>query len=146
VAASLVLLTGCQTGVGWLEGAGFEVGDAIFERQMLFEGTKEVTRILVSDAGDLCDRIRSGRSLAGFSELAIQRWESGSVNIELRNYGDDCEIQETELASQGWVEDSSDDPYDAEFDVVFQTKSRSVSGRLAPAFCVLPEGARIGCE
>ena len=129
-----------------MDGVGFEVGDAVFERKMLFEGTKQVTMILASDAGDLCDRLSSGRSLAGHSELAIKSWESGSVNVELRSYADDCEVETTELASQGWVDDQSDDPWEADFDVVFRTESRNVSGRLAADFCPLPESARIGCE
>jgi len=143
---SLLFLGGCNAGAGWLDGAGFEVGDAIFERKMLFEGSPPVTMILVSDAGDLCDRVSSGRSLAGFTELAIKSFESGTVNVALRTFADDCTVETTELASQGWVDDQSSDPYEADFDVVFRTEARSVSGRLTADFCTLPEDARIGCE
>ena len=108
---STALIIGCQSGAGYLDGAGFEVHDAIFERAMLFEGTTQITKILVSDAVDLCDRIASGQTLAGHSELAIKRFESGSVQVALRTYDGDCQVMETELASQGWVEDQSDDPW-----------------------------------
>ena len=139
-------LTGCSDGPGFLDGVGFEVNDAVFERKMLFDGAKQVTMILASDAGDLCDRVSTGRSLAGHAELAIKSWESGTVQVELRRYSDDCEVETTELASQGWVDNQSTDPYRADFDVVFRTQARSVSGRLAADFCALPDSARIGCE
>ena len=140
------MLIGCGSGPGYLEGLGFEVNDAVFERAMLFDGTKQITKILVSNAPDLCDRLASGDTLAGHSELAIKRWESGSVNVALFHYDAECAVMETELASQGWVEDQSDDPWRADFDVVFQTEARSVSGRLVADFCPLPEDARIGCN
>jgi hypothetical protein len=147
LAASIVLLTaGCHGGPGWLDGAGFEVGDAIFERKAVFADAEPVTMILVSDADDLCERISSGDSLAGYAELSIKSWESGSVQIELRNYDDDCEIVARERGSQGWVDAAGGDPYREDFDVVFRTEARSVSGRLAADFCPLPDSARIGCE
>ncbi len=142
----LVSLLGCQGGAGWLDGVGFEVGDAVFERAMVFDGTRHLTKILVSDASDLCGRLSDGGTLAGHSELAIRRWESGTVQVELRSYASDCAVVEKELASQGWVDDNSSDPYQADFDVVFRTKARSVSGRLSADFCPLPDDARIGCD
>ena len=136
-----VVVSGCNAG-SFLDGVGFEVRDAVFERAMVFDGSTQVTKILVSDAVEVCGR----ETLAGHSELSIMRWESGTVQVALRTYDSNCEVIETELASQGWVDDQSNDPYHADFDVVFRTETRSVSGRLNADFCALPENARIGCN
>ena len=142
----MVFFTGCGGGAGFLEGVGFEVKDAVFERDTAFRGSRQVTKILVSDAENLCDRLAHGGTLAGFNELSIKTWESGSVQVALRTYGDDCAVTEMELASQGWVADDSDDPYQSDFEVVFQTEARSVSGHVAADYCPLPDDARIGCN
>ena len=142
----MVFLPACSGGVGFLECLDFEVKDAVFERDTAFRGSRQVTKILVSDAENLCDRLAQGGTLAGFNELSIKSWETGSVQVALRTYGDDCAVTEMELASQGWVADDSNDPWQSDFEVVFQTEARSVSGHLAADFCPLPDDARIGCN
>lgn len=142
---TILFATGCG-GSGWLDGAGFDVADAVFETRSMENGDRSVTTVVVSDAAGLCDRVASGEALAGHRELRVRRWNSGATEVELRSYDDDCTILESERAHQSWIDLRTEGFDRVSLDLVFRTPARSVSGEISADWCTLPEPARIGCR
>lgn len=121
--------------IGSIEGAGFELHDAIYSLQKDAATGISFVDVVVSGADDLCARASARSTMAGQKALRVRVYEGGSSRFEFVEFDSGCQTISRDRSDYGWAEVEGSGFEDRQVTLAIRTASRNVTGQFTARHC-----------
>ncbi len=129
-------ITACSPDAGDLTGLDMQALDAIYvTTEDPNRPSEKNTSILIASVDDLCERLRSGDTLAGHEAIWIRSRYTGSAFAEYQAYDGECQVMDEDSSSDAWAKLEQRGTAEIGVDFTFRGNSKIVSGRVSARYC-----------